>query len=113
MSGKISILKPVQYKEIKISYHDYLKYLNNLFANDELYFALKVVELNNKTYFKFHNLEYIREDINNFQENLIENAEGIIHNGENNHLDAQCDDDIVIINCVDCNYGHYICDDAR
>ena len=67
LSGKISILKPVQYKEIKISYHDYLKYLNNLFANDELYFALKVVELNNKTYFKFHNLEYIREDINNLK----------------------------------------------
>lgn len=67
LSGKISILKPVQYKNIKISYHDYLKYLSNLFANDELYFALKVVELNNKTYFKFHNLEYIKEDINNLK----------------------------------------------
>ena len=27
-----------------------------------------------------------REDINNFQENLIENAEGIIHNGENTNI---------------------------
>ena len=67
LSGKISILKPVQYKDIKISYHDYLKYLSNLFANDEMYFALKVLELNNETYFKFHNLDYIREDINNLK----------------------------------------------
>ena len=67
ISGQISILKPVQYKGIKISYHDYLKYLSNLFANDEIYFALKVVELNNETYFKFHNLDYIIEDINNLK----------------------------------------------
>ena len=67
ISGQISILKPVQYKGIKISYHDYLKYLSNLFANDEMYFALKVVELNNETYFKFHNLDYIKEDINNLK----------------------------------------------
>ena len=67
LSGKISILKPMQYKGIKISYHDYLKYLSNLLANDEMYFALKVVELNNQTYFKFHNLDYIREDINNLK----------------------------------------------
>ena len=67
LSGKISILKPIQYKGIEISYHDYLKYLSNLFANDEMYFALKVIELNNETFFKFHNLDYIREDINNLK----------------------------------------------
>ena len=44
LSGKISILKPVEYKGINISYHDYLKYLNNLFAKDEMYIDLKVIE---------------------------------------------------------------------
>ena len=67
LSGKISILKPVEYKGINISYHDYLKYLSNLFANDEMYLALKVIELNNNTFFKFHNLEEIRQDINNLK----------------------------------------------
>ena len=67
LSGKISILKPVEYKKINISYHDYLKYLNNLYTNDEMYLALKVIELNNKTFFKFHNLEKIKQDITNLK----------------------------------------------
>lgn len=67
LSGKISILKPVEYKGINISYHDYLKYLSNLFAKDEMYIALKVIELNNNTFFKFHNLEEIKQDINNLK----------------------------------------------
>ena len=67
LSGRISILKPVLYKGIKISYHKYLKYLSNLLANDEDFIALKVVELNNDSFFKFHNLENIREDINNLK----------------------------------------------
>ena len=67
LSGRISILKPVLYKGIKITYHKYLKYLSNLLANDEDFIALKVVELNNDSFFKFHNLENIREDINNLK----------------------------------------------
>ena len=67
LSGRISILKPVEYKGINISYHDYLKYLSNLYINDEKYIALKVVELNNDTFFKFHNLENIKQDISNLK----------------------------------------------
>ena len=64
LSGKTSILKPVEYKGITIGYHDYLKYLSNLYANDEMFILLKVIELNNDTFFKFHKLEEIRQDIN-------------------------------------------------
>ena len=67
LSGKISILKPVEYKGINISYHNYLKYLSNLCANNEMYLALKVIELNNSTFFKFHKLEEIKQDINNLK----------------------------------------------
>jgi len=67
LSGRIRILKPVLYKGIKITYHNYLKYLSNLLAKDENCIALKVVELNNDSFFKFHNLENIKEDINNLK----------------------------------------------
>ena len=67
LSGKISILKPIEYKNIKISYHDYLKYLSNLYSNKEKCIALKVIELNNDNFFTFHNLENIRKDITNLK----------------------------------------------
>ena len=64
LSGKISVLKPVEYNGINISYHDYIKYLSNLFKNKEKYLLLKIIELNNKSFFQFHNLEQIKQDIN-------------------------------------------------
>ena len=68
LSGRIRILKPLLYKGIKITYHNYLKYLSNLLANDENFLAIEVLELNNDSYFKFYNLENIKEDINYLKE---------------------------------------------
>ena len=59
ISGKLSVLKPVEYKNIKISYKDYLIYLNNLYYNNEIDLLKNVISLNNATFLKFHNLEKI------------------------------------------------------
>ena len=64
LSGKISVLKPVEYSGINISYHDYLKYLSNLLKNKEKNLILKIIEINNKSFFQFHNLEEIKQDLN-------------------------------------------------
>ena len=59
ISGKLSVLKPVEYRNIKISYKDYLIYLNNLYHNNEIDLLKKVISINNETFLKFHNLEKI------------------------------------------------------
>ena len=46
ISGKLSILKPVEYKHIKITYEDYFKYLLNLLEKKENGLLKKVLELN-------------------------------------------------------------------
>ena len=43
LSGKISVLKPVEYNGINIRYNDYIKYLNNFFKNKEKYLLLKII----------------------------------------------------------------------
>ena len=63
LSGKISVLKPMEYKNIKITYKDYIKYLSNLYYNNEIYMINKVIELNNYTFFKFHSPDKIKNDI--------------------------------------------------
>ena len=63
ISGKLSVLKPVEYPNIKISYNDYLVYLINLYNNNEFDLLKKVITINNRDYLKFHNLEKILKDI--------------------------------------------------
>ena len=46
ISGKISILKPVEYKHIEITYEDYFKYLLNLLEKKEMHIFKRVLELN-------------------------------------------------------------------
>ena len=46
ISGKLSILKPVEYKHIEITYDDYFKYLLNLLEKKENDLLKKVLELN-------------------------------------------------------------------
>ena len=46
ISGKLSILKPVEYKHIKITYDDYFKYLLNLLEKNENELLKRVLELN-------------------------------------------------------------------
>ena len=58
ISGKISILKPVEYKDIRISYKDYLKYLINLYYNKESDLLKKVITINDN-FLKFHSWDKI------------------------------------------------------
>ena len=48
VSGKVSILKPVEYKGMKLNYHDYLIYLKCLLNLDEIDLVLKVLSINRK-----------------------------------------------------------------
>ena len=63
ISGKLSVLKPVEYPNIKISYNDYLIYLINLYNNNEIDLLKKVITINNKDYLKFHNLDKMLKDV--------------------------------------------------
>ena len=63
ISGKLSVLKPVEYPNIKISYNDYLKYLINLYNNNEMDLLKKVIYLNNREFLKFHKLEKMLKDV--------------------------------------------------
>lgn len=60
ISGRLSILKPVEYKYIKISYEDYLKYLLNLRYNKED-LILKTVTNMNWAFMKIYNEENLLE----------------------------------------------------
>ena len=46
ISGRLSILKPAFYKNIKISYEDYFKYLLSLIKNQEMDLAKQVIDMN-------------------------------------------------------------------
>ena len=46
ISGRLSILKPAFYKNIKISYENYFKYLLSLLNNKEIELAKQIIELN-------------------------------------------------------------------
>ena len=46
LSGRLSILKPVLYKNIKISYENYFKYLLSLINNKEIELAKQIIEIN-------------------------------------------------------------------
>ena len=63
ISGKLSVLKPVEYPNIKISYNDYLKYLINLYNNNEMDLLKNVISLNNREFLKFHKLDKMLKDI--------------------------------------------------
>ena len=63
ISGKLSVLKPVEYQKIKISYNDYLIYLSNLYNNNEFDLLKKVLSINNRDYLKIYNLDKILRDI--------------------------------------------------
>ena len=46
ISGRLSILKPAFYKDIKISYENYFKYLISLINNKEMELAKQIIEAN-------------------------------------------------------------------
>jgi len=46
LSGKLSIMKPVEYKNIKISYQDYITYLINLLKYNEIDLINQILKIN-------------------------------------------------------------------
>jgi hypothetical protein len=46
LSGKLSVLKPVEYKNIKISYQDYILYLINLLKYHEIDLLNQILKIN-------------------------------------------------------------------
>ena len=62
LSGRLSILKPVEYKGIKISYENYMKYLLNLLDKKEKIIFDKVTKLN-WLFIKIYNEENLKEII--------------------------------------------------
>ena len=60
INGRLSILKPVEYKNIKITYEDYLKYLLNLLENNEKSLFNSVINLN-WHFINVYNEEHLKE----------------------------------------------------
>ena len=88
ISGKISVLKPVAYDGIKISYKDYLIYLKRLLNLEEIYLVMEVLHMNHNfldikniedlnklinAYFKVSFNKELNKNINNIQLEEIEN----------------------------------------
>ena len=75
ISGKLSILKPVEYKHIEITYDDYFKYLLNLLEKKENDLLKKVLELN----WHFINI-YDEDNLLNLVKYYIQNKISIYSN---------------------------------
>ena len=56
LSGRLSVLKPVEYKNLKISYENYFKYLMNLHYNKEYDLIEQLIQINRK-YVNIHYLD--------------------------------------------------------
>ena len=55
LDGRLSVLKPVEYKNLKISYENYFKYLMNLYHNKEYDLIEQLIQINRK----YVNIHYI------------------------------------------------------
>ena len=88
LSGRVSILKPAFYKNIKISYENYFKYIISLINNKEIELARQIIELNKdfiQAYsikgileiIKVYCLAKIRNNIKKLDENKIVNLNKI------------------------------------
>lgn len=87
ISGRLSILKPIFYKNIKISYEDYFKYLLSLIKNKEMDLAKQVIDMNRDfinaysiqnmlQIIKVYCLMKIRNEVKELDENKIFNING-------------------------------------
>ena len=56
LSGRLSVLKPVEYKNVKITYEEYLIYLMTLYNNKEFDLIEQLIEINKK-YINLHYLD--------------------------------------------------------
>ena len=76
LDGRLSVLKPVEYKNVKISYENYFKYLMNLYHNKEYDLIEQLIQINRKyvnihyidnllTFIKSYFIVKLNEDIKN------------------------------------------------
>ena len=76
LSGRLSVLKPVEYKNIKISYEDYFRYLMTLHHNKEFDLLQQLIDINRKcvnihyldnlvSFIKSYFIVKLNKDINN------------------------------------------------
>jgi CRP-like cAMP-binding protein len=56
LSGRLSVLKPVEYKNVKITYEEYFIYLMTLYHNNEINLIEQLIEINRK-YINLHYLD--------------------------------------------------------
>ena len=56
LSGRLSVLKPVEYKNIKITYEDYFRYLMTLYHSKEYDLIEQLIEINRR-YVNMHNFD--------------------------------------------------------
>ena len=79
LSGRLSVLKPVEYKNLKISYENYFKYLVNLHFNKEYDLIEQLIQINRQyvnihyldnllTFVKSYFIVKLNEDIKNSEE---------------------------------------------
>ena len=65
INGRLSVLKPVEYKHVKISYDDYLKYLVNLYYHDEKELVTQLLALN-RNFIHIHYIEKLLDFIKSY-----------------------------------------------
>ena len=79
INGRLSILKPVEYKNIKITYEDYLKYLLNLLENNEKSLFNSVINLN-WHFINVYNEEHLKEILKYYIQTRISVYSNISYN---------------------------------
>ena len=83
VNGRLSVLKPVEYKHVKISYDDYLKYLINLYYHDEKDLIEELLVLNRK----FIHIHYVDKLIDFIKSYFIVKLKKDLTDDYNNDLD--------------------------
>ena len=82
LSGKLSVLKPVEYKNMKISYENYFIYLMTLYHNQEFDLIEQLLEINRK----YVNIHYIDNLIDFVKAYFIVKLNNDINRGEDVNL---------------------------
>ena len=85
LSGRVSILKPVEYKYLKITYEEYLKYLLNLRNNNEKKLFEAVTNIN-WNFMKIYNEETLMEIIKYYIQKRISFYSNISYDLEDKNI---------------------------
>ena len=84
LSGRLSVLKPVEYKNVKITYEEYFRYLMTLHHNKEFDLLEQLIELNRK----YVNIHYVDNLVSFIKSYFIVKLNKDITNGHE-YIDLQ------------------------